>query len=189
MNGNTRKRHDALSPYDSVPSTKGNPEGNRRTRAERKSDKTRLFAKKTPTKESDNMLRRIDHTEFKAYQDHLNRVRVPRVRAYQPRLCMPDGFTIEITRSRAALLLRAMRADNTLFKAIECRIDPTPASTLTRKAPTMPKPNKSTRPKHDPDPQGPRRDECTRIWIAWMNTAQKRTFEQYKEAWIASQTA
>lgn len=109
MNPNTRKRHNSTPKCDQCPDTR-NP-GEPRTRADRKADKNRLFTPNKPER-TDNM-RRIDHDDFKTYVNgprHTDaRIRVPRARAYAPRQCMPDGFTIQITRKRAAQILREMR--------------------------------------------------------------------------------
>lgn len=111
MNPNTRKRHLSTPKCEQCPDTR-NP-GEPRTRADRKADKNRLFNPKNAIKESDNM-KRIDHDEFKTYTSPAHdRIRVPRSRLYAPRQCMADGFTVTITRKRAAEALRDMRkADN-----------------------------------------------------------------------------
>ena len=129
MNPNARKRLNAIPPCDACPDTR-NP-GEPRTRKDRKADNNRLFTPKNTTKESDNMTR-INHDEFTTYTSPAGRIRVAHSRLVAPRQCMPDGFTISITRKRAAQLLRTMRQSGNT------------TSSTPRKANTMPKSPKST---------------------------------------------
>lgn len=180
MNPNARKRLASLPKHEQCPDTRKPGEGNR-TNADRKADKNRLFTPKN--KDIDMTMRRIDHHDFRTYASPRGRVRIPRSRMMPPRQCMADGFTIAITRQRAASLLNEMRHFARGRPIITAGDMPKQQSKLTRKLTPCPQPP------HDPDPQGPRREACTRLWMSWMHTSQKLSFEQFKARWVAMNSA
>lgn len=214
MNPNARKRLNAMTRYDR----------DAHLRAERafvkdaaRSHKTRLFTANKAPKESDNM-KRINHAEFTTYASRTTRIRVPNLRFYSPRICMPDGHTITITRKRAARYIRDMRrADNTTpskpLKSVghlqriarpsasqrriaqrlifDARLKAASENAATNGVPSdNPVIDIPTGRMTASPAGGPvTSDQASRLWESWMRIpAGKLTFQQYMDRWVADNT-
>ncbi len=168
MNPNVRKRHDLLPREDRCPDT-------RKPMPDVAPATGKLF-----TRSGKKPAQVVKHEDFKVYTTDNGRLRIPNERFYPPRLCMPDGYTIAITRTAASRLIREFRMGKLgTVGRIKAKAK---ARSRKAKAPKAPKPFK---------PSGEISDHklASRIWESWMRTAQKRTFAEYVEAWMKENTA
>ncbi len=201
MNPNARKRLNAMTRYDRDAHLRAERKS---TKEDRRSDKTRLFSPKNTIKESDNM-QRINHAEFTTYASGTTRVRVPNLRFLDPRICMPDGHTIAITRKRAARYLRDMRSGNNGPATTENSVGALQRkarkpSTLTRQLVGVERVRADAESQSDNSmPVVPKDPEtrpttslgspmATRLWESYMLTARKLTWEQYMARWVSDNT-